>query len=220
MFDTRIRTLASLAKDSESLVDIGSDHAYTVIDAVKNHNVKSAYAVDIALGPLENAKTNIDKFGLNKQIETILSDGFASVSVPFDTAIISGMGGILIQEIIEKELSKVRQASKLILQANNDVPSLRRFLMNNLFEIIDEQIIISSKKYYQIIVCAPVNSLKKLSILDLEFGPILRSNRIELFIKYYQSKLEMLEASLKMANSSDSINALSQSINQLKEVLK
>ena len=94
----RIDLLASLAKDSNVLVDVGCDHGYSLIKAIKYYNVNNAIAIDINEGPLNNCKKNALKYGLNDKIKFILSDGFLELNEEFDTAIISGMGGILIKK--------------------------------------------------------------------------------------------------------------------------
>lgn len=52
----RINLLASLCKGSNIVCDIGCDHAYVLIEAIKSYNVKKGIASDIGVGPLEMAK--------------------------------------------------------------------------------------------------------------------------------------------------------------------
>ena len=60
----RIELIASLAKGSNSLLDLGCDHAYVLTLAIKKYGVKSGIASDISDGPLKMAKDNIIKSGL------------------------------------------------------------------------------------------------------------------------------------------------------------
>ncbi len=184
----RIETLASLTKGFEKICDIGCDHGYTVIEAINKYNVKHAIASDINEGPLNQAKLNAK--GLEDKIDFVLSDGFKNIKDSFDCAIIAGMGGILIKDIIFNSLNKLKN-KRLILQANSDRPLLRKFLNENNFKIINELAIEDQNKYYEIIVCE--NGNEKLDEYDIEFGPILRRNKNDIYIKHYERELENLD---------------------------
>ena len=186
----RIDLIASLAKDSNNLVDIGCDHAYTVIKAIKYYNVKHAIASDISDGPLQNAKKNIYDNNLNKSIDVIKSDGLDNINTEFDTLIISGMGGILIKSILEKGINKLN-CNKIIIEANNDSYLVRRFLTNNNYIISDEYSIIDQNKYYEIIVFEKGNH--SYPGFELKYGPILIKKKEATFLDHYKKELEKLE---------------------------
>ena len=186
----RIDLLASLAKDSNVLVDVGCDHGYSLIKAIKYYNVNNAIAIDINEGPLNNCKKNALKYGLNDKIKFILSDGFLGLNEEFDTAIISGMGGILIKVILEKSLDKIKN-HKLIIEANSDSYLVRKFLVNNNFIISDEYSIVDDNKYYEIMVFEPGN-LEYVSF-ELKYGPVLLSKKEDTFINEYKKRLKSLE---------------------------
>lgn len=184
----RIETLAYLAKDAEILCDVGCDHAYSLILAIKKYGVKSGIAADVATGPLNNAKTSIFANNLSDKIEIVLSDGFKNISNNFDTAIISGMGGNLICDILTNSFAKIKDKT-LILEANCDVPIVRKFLNQNNFKIIAEEALYDQGKYYEIIKAIPGN--ENLDEFDLKYGPILRIKRNYDFLKYYKRKIQM-----------------------------
>ncbi|MDE7385308.1 MAG: class I SAM-dependent methyltransferase, partial [Anaeroplasmataceae bacterium] len=127
----RIKRIASLCKGSKVVCDIGCDHAYALVYAIKEYGVEQGIAADIAEGPLSNARKTIEEYHLEKQIKTILSDGFDAInSDSFDTAILAGMGGILICDILKRALPKLRN-KKLILEANSDIYRIRDLLIHN-----------------------------------------------------------------------------------------
>ncbi len=188
----RIETLASLTKGSKIICDIGCDHGYVVIEALKSYGVEKAIASDINEGPLNQAKLNAK--GLYDRIDFILSDGFKNITRDFDTAIIAGMGGILIKDIISSSINKLKN-KKLILQANSDRPLLRKFLNENNFKITNEIALFEQNKYYEIIVCE--KGSESLDEFDIEFGPVLRRNKTEIYINHYENELKNLEKILK-----------------------
>jgi len=189
----RIELISSLAKDSNTLVDIGCDHAYALINAIKNYNVKNGVASDINDLPLTNAKNNIIKNNLENKIKIIKSDGFKDINLDFDTAIISGMGGILIKNILEASINKIKN-KKLIIEANSDSYLVRRYLTNNDFIITDEYSIIDSDKYYEIMVFE--NGNHSYPGFELKYGPILLKKKEEVFINHYKLELKKLESYL------------------------
>ena len=183
----RIDLIASLCNNSEVICDIGCDHAQVIVKAIKNYGVKFGYACDISEGPLKQAAINICNHNLQDKVKMILSDGFNNVDFEFDTAILAGMGGILISNILSLGLDKIR-GKKLIIEANSDVAKVREFLFNNSFIITDEYAIYDANKYYEIIVAENGNA--KYDEHDINFGPILRRKKPEAFIKYYEALID------------------------------
>ena len=189
----RIELIASLAKNSEVLLDIGCDHAYALIEAIKKYNVKHAIASDINDGPLNNAINNIKLNNLSGYIDVIKSDGLKNINTFFDTMIISGMGGILIKSILEDGLNKIKN-KKIIIEANSDSYLVRKYLTDNGFIIEDEYAIKDSNKYYEIIVFIPGNRFY--TKYELTYGPILLEKKDLIFLDEIKNRLNKLEAYL------------------------
>ena len=185
----RITLLASLCKDSECVCDVGCDHAYVLTKALLDFGCKRGIASDINVGPLSAAKENIKAKGLEDRIDIVLSDGFKEINLPFDTAVVAGMGGNLIKDILSQSLSKIK-GKRLILEANNDQPVVRKFLMDNGFMISDEFAISENGKYYEIIVAEKGDI--SYTETELRFGPILLKKKPEAFISYYNRKIGLL----------------------------
>lgn len=185
----RLDLIASYTKGSKVVCDIGCDHAYALISALKHYGVEKGIAADINEGPLNNAIKSIMSNNLEDQVKAILSNGFDSILDDFDTAIISGMGGKLICEILTKGLDKVK-GKKLILEANSDMPDVRRWLFNNGFIIIAEESLYDQNKYYEIVVAEA--GTKEYDDIDILYGPILRNTKNEAYVKHYSEIAQML----------------------------
>lgn len=191
----RIKKLASYTRGSRVVCDIGCDHAYALIYAIQEYGVVSGIAADIALGPLKNALQSIQQAGLEDCIKTIQSDGFHALDKnSFDTAIIAGMGGILMCSILEQGLEKIRDKT-LILEANQDTYRVRDFLFTHDFQIVEEEALFEDGKYYEIIVAK--DGRMDYDGLDIFYGPILRRKKSQAFLKKYEEKLQQLTAILK-----------------------
>ena len=189
----RIKKIASLTKGSKVVCDIGCDHAYALVYAIKEYGVEKGIAADISLGPLLNAKKTIEEYHLDKQIQTILSDGFDAIQEDFDTAIISGMGGILMCDILNRALPKLK-GKRLILEANSDTYRIRTLLSSSGFYIVEEAALYDHEKYYEILVFE--QGISNYDSLDILYGPHLRRVKPQAFVKYYQKKLDLLSSIL------------------------
>ena len=127
----RIGILASLTKGYDTICDIGCDHAYVILEALNKYDVKYAYAIDVNLEPLERAKTNIKKANLLSKVSFYLSDGLKNFDKSFNLAIISGMGGKLITNILNSSWNKF-SGKDLLLSPQSDIVNVRLFLYSKL----------------------------------------------------------------------------------------
>ncbi|MGM9971324.1 MAG: tRNA (adenine(22)-N(1))-methyltransferase [Anaeroplasmataceae bacterium] len=213
----RLDVIASLTKGYKTLADIGSDHGYVCIEAIKKYGVEKAYACDINEGPLLNAMNNIKHYNLTNNIKTILSDGLKNFNDDVECITICGMGGVLIKRILTESLEKAFKAKTLILQPNNEEAVLREFLLNNGFSIKHEIIIKDKKHFYEILVCIPIKC-DGYSKKDIDFGPCLRAEKSPIFIEKWTKKLDILKNNYDKASESKK-KELNEKIKTIEEVL-
>lgn len=217
--DNRIDLIAKLCSNRKMAVDIGSDHAYVLINAITNYNLAHGIASDIGIGPLNNAKSNIKEYNLENKIDCVLSDGFTNITSDFDTAVIAGMGGVLIANILLQALSKLNDAL-LILEPNKDSYILRKMLVDNDFLITDEFDVSVKGHYYPVILAQKGFNEKKYSEIELEYGPYLIKKRSDLFISFYTKKLNVLRNSINSVNDKTKQEELNLKISKLEFILE
>ena len=212
--DDRLKSIALLVDKCDSIADIGTDHGYLPIYLINNNIAKYAYACDVAIGPLNSAKENIAKYQLEDKITTILSDGLEKV--PYvNTVIMAGMGGNLIAQLLN---NKKLDYDTYILQANNNIDDLRRYLTNNNYEIIDEVVTYAHKKYYEIIKV--VKGFQSLNDLQIKYGPINLIKNTSLFKEKWSNVLSKYESILNEFKGSESEkDRLLNEVKELKEIL-
>lgn len=204
----RIKFIASLLKGANTVLDIGTDHSKVLIEALKNDYIKKGIGSDINAGPLKNALKNIKKAKLEDKITLIQSDGFKNIKADYDVVVITGMGFELIKSIL-KETHK--EPNYYLIGSHHQVHYLRKYLSENNFKIIDEELVFD-KKYY---VFLKVISGKELLIgEDLYLGPILKTKK-EAY-PYYKDSLNKL-LKIKENHRNEEINS---QINYLKEIIK
>lgn len=217
MISKRLIECAKYAKGFDYIADIGCDHAYLAIYAVKNNYVKKAICYDINEGPIIQAKKNINKNNLSKFITATVADGISILDGLVDVVSICGMGGELIYDIIYKDVLKLKNVKRLILEPNVDVFMVRK-LCELGFKIVNEEMIEDKGHIYEIIILERGSS--NLDELDIKYGPILRRQKNELFINKYQKKLDNLNKNIKNIKDVDTLNKLEKEIMELNNIIK
>lgn len=212
----RIDLLASLSKNSNTLLDLGCDHGYVLIKALKYYNVNFAIASDISGVALKNAIYNVSKNKLESKVKFVISDGLTNINDDFDTLVIAGMGGKLISKILEEKQTKVIN-KKLILEANKDRFTLRKTLYSLGFMITDEYSFYDKNIYYEIIVAESNNVTYDIN--ELKYGPILLKKKNDAFIKYYNKMINNLIEIISKSNNENIINEKKKELNEIKEIL-
>ncbi len=217
----RLKTIAGLV-EGNSLADIGTDHAYIPIYLALNKKIERSAACDIKKGPLDIAAENINKYGLGHIIETRLGNGLEKVQpFEFETAVIAGMGGMLIADIMKASMQCAKSFKQLVLQPQLDIPFVRRFLHGSGFKIDNEVLVFDDNKYYNIIVCSK-GFEAPYSEIEYMLGKCLISKKDSLLKDYILYKLNeiniILESIEKAPVKSDASVAKAAELNSLQNV--
>ena len=86
---------------------MGCDHGWVSVYLVQQGISPRVLAMDVRRGPLSRAQQHIRQRGLEAYIETRLSDGVAALEAgEADTVLCAGMGGRLMQRILEEGREK------------------------------------------------------------------------------------------------------------------
>jgi len=116
----RLDFLLEFVQRATILADIGTDHGYVPIKAVKDKLVVHAYGADLNLNPLNQAKKNVEKAGLSADIDLIQTDGltyFKEHNIRLDYVVISGLGAQSISKIIAQDYLGI---NNYLICANTD----------------------------------------------------------------------------------------------------
>lgn len=195
MISKRIKEIARLIKNEYSFVDIGCDHGYLALLARENGNKNLIICSDNKDGPLNNARNNLKNYD---NILFVLSDGAKKISVQTDVAVLAGMGHVTVKNIILDSLDYFRNCKQIIIQVNQDVSLLRKWLTFNDFKIVNEKIVYEYK-YYEILVIE--NGKMNLNEDEILFGPYLLKEKSKVFVDYYKSQITKLNKILKGLDS-------------------
>ena len=204
----RMSTVAHMVNKCNAVADIGTDHGYVPIYLVKNDIAKKAFACDINKGPLEKAQININSYKCNESIETRLGSGLTVIK-PFevDTAVIAGMGGMLIIDILKDSIETVQSLKQLILQPQLDVGEVRKYIHSIGFKIEDEEMLIDEGKYYTVINAVKGNE-KYENEIEYFFGKCLINKKSDVLKKYAQFMADKIENIIKNLSHNNSESAV------------
>ena len=194
--NSRLKMIGDLAPANSFCLDVGCDHALLDIYLVKRNVGITAIASDIAEGPLEHAKANIKKEGLEEEIEVRLGDGLSTYTNEINTVIISGMGGRTIIGIFKNSPKVMKKIDTIIISPNNYQEDVKRFLCKNGFYIENEEFVKDNKIIYQIIIFK--KGKRKYSKVDYFLGPVFRIKKGVLFREYYEREYKSREILFSM----------------------
>ena len=229
----RMLAIANLVDNSKVLADVGCDHAYISINLLENGKAERIIASDLREGPLNIARDNIRLYGFEDRIETRLCAGLCGYEAgEVDTILISGMGGMLVKEILSESIDVVKRADTLILEPQSDLRVVRAYLKDIGFEIIDEDMLNEGGKYYQIIKA--VKSKERMEVCEdigamaeNEFGPILIKKKHPVLLEFLKKRKNHYERLLQnksfltsqSATNNDRIAIIENELNMVKEAL-
>lgn len=145
----RMLMAAKMVRKGKTVADIGTDHAYLPAWLVLNGITSKALACDVRKGPLENAQKTVEHYGLEDKITLRLSDGFDEIE-PFeaDDFVMCGMGGTLMEQLVSRTYWLKDSSKRIIVQPQSHAEDIRRFFVENGFEILCEDACIDSGKLY------------------------------------------------------------------------
>lgn len=148
----RLLGITNFVEDKSIVGDIGTDHGYIPAYLIENGIAKKVIATDISSSSLKKAEQLVTSKGFQEDIDLRVGNGL-DVIKPYeiDTLIIAGMGGLLITDILNNNYKKVMSINNFILNPMVAQESLRKYLYNNNFTIVDEKIVFEGGKYYEII---------------------------------------------------------------------
>lgn len=156
VLSARMEALTRMVSDGSRVCDVGCDHGWVSIYLVQQGISPHVLAMDVRQGPLSRAQEHIRQQGLEAYIETRLSDGVTALEIgEADTVICAGMGGRLMQRILEHGRDKLAVMRELILQPQSEIAVFRVYLRQAGYETVAEDIVYEDGKYYPIMKAVP-----------------------------------------------------------------
>ena len=137
----RLRMVAELVPAGVRLADVGTDHAYLPAALLQEGKIPFAIAADLRQGPLASARATVRRYGLEGKVAFRLCDGLTGIQAEeVDSVAIAGMGGETIAAILAAAPWTRERDVPLILQPMSSMPELRKWLAENGYRIIREEL--------------------------------------------------------------------------------
>ena len=191
----RLSAIAESLSEGGVVCDVGSDHGALPLFLLCSGKCSSAIVTDLNEKPLERAKANLCEAGVAGKATFVLTDGIEAV-LPMkpDSFVIAGMGGETIVGILDRGLNQIPVGTQFFLQPMTKVSSLRRYLYENGFCVLNEKLIFENDKFFIVIQAVYDGVLRSNLSAFYEFGEYLpKLNNID-SKKYFSSLLFSLES--------------------------
>lgn len=205
VIDDRLYLAASFVREEGVAADVGTDHAYIPIFLINSGRCPRALASDINAGPLERAKKNAEKYGIDGEIIFSLADGLDGLPLEENGVtdiVICGMGGELIARILDGSQYVKREGVRLILQPMTKPEALRKYLSEKGFAEVDGGVAVVDK-VYQCIVCEYTGVPYALSPAELLVGRNEKIRSSPDFPSLADKYIKMAEKKLKSPEKAD-----------------
>ncbi len=218
----RMLMAARMVRMGNTVADIGTDHAYLPAYLVLNGISPKALACDLRKGPLDNAKKTVEHYGIEDKITLRLSDGFDEIE-PFEAQdfIMCGMGGTLMQELVSRAYWLKDPAKRIIVQPQSHAEDIRRFFVENGFEILFEDACTDGGKLYCAMVAEYTGNKIKAPVSYIYTGrlPECKKPEARLYLENIHARLiKKLEAE-KLHGSEENAEYLEKVTLEMEEII-
>ena len=178
--------LAEWVPNGVRVLDIGTDHALLPIYLLQQGIIEQAIAGDKSSSPLIVANVNKHEALLSdEQLQLIQSDGLTNIAIQSgDVAILAGMGGRLMGEILSVE--KSIHLHTILVQPNRDAEHLRSLLSQQGWKIIKEKMIEEKGHFYPTLFVE--RGEQSLTAREAYLGPVFMRERPKEWSRWLQKQ--------------------------------
>ena len=219
----RLMEIVNIIDSGKSVIDVGTDHGLVPLYLAKNEISTDILATDISAPSLQKLEDKLDD-DLRKIIKTRVTDGFKGIEKKENqVAIIAGMGGNTIIDIIDDSLDFVKTLDYMVLASNIATEKLRSYLNQNNFEITRDFLTFDHGKYYDILKVS-YGKTQDLSLGDLYYGYENIQNKSKLLEEKlaidYKKNLSFKEDIIKKSANNDGLEKINERLKAIDEVYK
>lgn len=217
----RLMDIINLIDYGKNVIDVGTDHGLVPLYLAKNNISSNIWATDISAPSLKKLEDQLDS-KLSKIIKTKVTDGFKGIEKEDkQIAIIAGMGGNTIVEIIQSSMQFAQNLDYMILESNIATEKLRLFLYENNFDLMRDFLSFENEKYYDILQVKYGNR-KEMKISDMYYGFENIENRNHLLEEKLvidrKKNLIFRENIIKNSKNNDGLEKINERLKAIDEV--
>ena len=182
MHSARIESIVSLAPNCKILADVGCDHGYIGVSALKCGKAQKVLFSDISAPSLNKARLLCERQGLCDRAEFFVGNGLEKIEYA-DCVVIAGMGG---KETIDIIANSHFLPEYFVLQPMRNLPEVREYAAKN-FKIEYDKII-CDKKFYNLMLIRQGND--SLNEKEKIFGRTNLKDKHDAFKRYVNLQIQ------------------------------
>lgn len=203
----RIRAVVNCVEQAEVVADIGCDHGYVAALLLIENRARRVIACDISGPSLQKARELSESIGLGDQFECRLGDGLATLNPQeADVAVIAGVGGQLICDMLRREPQTAKALKRLVLAPNRNEAELRQYLVENGFCINAEALAYDNGRYYSVSCVEPGCGRREEDAFYYEVGRKLIESGHPLLEGYLRNKINQKKVILQAVGDGSETN--------------
>jgi tRNA (adenine22-N1)-methyltransferase len=187
--------MLALASSCSTMADVGCDHGQIGLAFLKGGLCQRALMIDISEPSLNKARQLFLREGYGDRACFLVGDGLLPAGEA-QCAVIAGMGGKLIVQLLTAARDRAREMEYLVLQPNNSLGLVRGYLAEHGFVIRDEAICFENGRHYALIRTEAGES-PRLTELERELGPVNLVKRPPFMESYARHRLKVHESILR-----------------------
>lgn len=211
----RLLACAEYVHSGDVVADVGCDHGYLGIHLLTGGIADRIIASDINEGPLQSARRNAQKYGVQDKMSFHLSAGVRDIPRDFDVMVCAGMGADTMVSILEDAPWLKSDRYRLVLQCQSKTPLLRRYLSEKGWYIAKESVLKDGRFLYTVMEVIWAPEKPRLSVGQWYLPPALLSNAYPETAEYAFRVLEGLQLAVSHRDDPEKKQAL----NELKKII-
>lgn len=211
----RLKEICARIRPCGVFADIGCDHGYVSQYVAAHSLAEKVYFTDVSAECLAKAEKLLAPFVAEGKAEGALGNGMRALPVRPDEALIAGMGG---EEIVNILSASPFAADRLILQPMKNTDKVRRFLAENGWKTEEDVVFSSGGKFYDLLTAG--RGEESLTEDELLFGKSNLALRPAAFTERLRAELSGIERYLTAARSESARAALEERKRKIEEILR
>ena len=191
--DERLGLAYDLYEDCDLAADIGTDHGYLPLALLRSGKCRRMILTDVSPDALDNARSHLSMTRMGDRAELRVGWGMEPIGEACGMISILGMGGRIIQEILEKGQERLRGA-KLLLSPHTEPHQVRYAVMTIGYHLEKEIPCRAAGRLYLMMVAAP--GAESLTQEEMRRGRRLMESGSPLLTDYLAQRLKWTESQI------------------------
>lgn len=134
---------------------------------------------------------------MSEQIETRQSDGVKALQPgECDCIILAGMGGALVNRILEDGKEVFQSLKEFILQPQSELSKVREYLCRNEYRVIEENMVLEDGKFYPMMKVIN-GETEKYNEIEIRYGKLLLEQKHPVLKLFLEKEIRTKETILK-----------------------